>query len=106
MIRFVHLVPLLVLVCLSQAAATLLGQPLPVNLEWDANSEPDLAGYNLYRSNQSGSGYVRLNGSLITGTSYTDSDIQEGRTYYYVCTAVNDADLESSFSNEASKTIP
>jgi len=84
----------------------LLGQPAPVDLEWDPNSESDLAGYNIYRSNQSGSGYVRLNASLITGTNYSDSSIAAGQTYYYVCTAVNDSDLESGFSNEVPFTVP
>jgi hypothetical protein len=105
MIRFVHLVPLLVLVYLS-SASQLFGQTLSVELEWDANSEPDLAGYNIYRSDQSGSGYTRLNGALITSTNYSDSTIAAGRTYYYVCTAVNDADLESGFSNEVPYTVP
>ena len=83
-----------------------LGQPLPVELEWDQNSESDLAGYNIYRSGQSGSGYVRLNGPLITTTSYSDDTIEAGQTYYYVCTAVNDGDLESGFSNEVPYTVP
>ena len=106
MIRIVHLVPLLVLVCLITVPQLLLGQPLPVDLEWDPNQEPDLAGYNVYRSDRSGSGYVRLNGALISGTNYSDPAIVAGRTYYYVCTAVNDADLESGFSNEVPYTVP
>lgn len=75
-----------------------------VTLEWDPNSEPDLAGYNIYRSQQSGSGYVKLNSSLIQATSYTDDTIQYGVTYYYVATAVNTSGLESGYSNEVAYT--
>ncbi|MEJ2081404.1 MAG: hypothetical protein P8Y94_04345, partial [Acidobacteriota bacterium] len=32
-----------------------------VTLHWDPNSESDLAGYNVYRSNTPGSGYSKLN---------------------------------------------
>jgi len=83
-----------------------LGQPLSVDLEWDENPEPDIDGYNIYRSGQSGSGYVRLNGLLITVTNFTDNTIAAGQTYYYVCTAVNSSNLESGFSNEVPYTAP
>jgi hypothetical protein len=77
-----------------------------VTLEWDPNSESDLAGYNIYRSTQSGWGYTRLNGGLISATTYVDSTVSAGQTYYYVCTAVNTAGAESGYSNEVSATIP
>ena len=102
--RKAHLIAAFEVCCIINGL--LFGQPEPVDLEWDANSEPDLAGYNIYRSNQSGSGYVRLNGPLITITSYSDDTIEAGQTYYYVCTAVNDADLESGFSNEVPFIVP
>ncbi|HRV07196.1 MAG TPA: Ig-like domain-containing protein [Acidobacteriota bacterium] len=84
----------------SWLGATLAAQS--VTLEWDPNSEPDLAGYNVYRSLRSGTGYVKLNGFLIRNTTYTDSTISYGTTYYYVATAVNAAGLESGYSNQIS----
>jgi hypothetical protein len=81
--------------------ALLILLQLGVTLEWDPNPpEDDVAGYNMYRSHQSGSGYVRLNQDLIAPTTYDDQTIVPGDQYYYVCTAVNTADLESGFSNE------
>jgi hypothetical protein len=85
-------------------AMKLLLLVLAVTLQWDPNTETDLTGYNLYRSDQSGLGYVRLNADLIAPTTYTDNTIAAGLTYYYVATAVNDSDLESGFSNEVSYT--
>jgi len=94
------------LVALFASHLFVLGQTPSVQLEWDSNSEPDLAGYNIYRSSQSGFGYVRLNSTLIVGTTYTDTTIEAGQTYYYVSTAVNTSDLESGFSNEVPYTVP
>ena len=103
-----HILALLgsVLVILCGATPLVLGQPLSVQLEWDANPEPDIDGYNVYRSLQSGYAYVRLNDVLITNTAYTDATIVAGQTYFYVCTAVNALDLESGFSNEVPYTVP
>jgi fibronectin type 3 domain-containing protein len=72
-----------------------------VTITWDANSDSDLAGYNLYRKTAS-TGYIKINGVLINGTSYTDSAVTIGTTYYYAVTAVDETSHESSFSNEDS----
>ena len=37
-----------------------------VDLVWGANSESDLAGYNVYRKDNGG-GYLQINGPLVTG---------------------------------------
>src|SRR2546428_1550176 len=76
-----------------------------VNLAWDSNLESNLAGYNVYRSQTSGSGYSNLNGALVLTPSYTDNTAVSGQTYYYVVTAVNTLGLESGYSNEVSATI-
>ena len=73
-----------------------------IELRWDPNSEPDLVGYNVYRSTAPGSGYLRLNPDPVSTPSFTDETAQLGLTYYYVATAVNQAGIESPFSNEAS----
>lgn len=71
-------------------------------LDWNDNSEPDLAGYNLYRSTTSGSGYTKLNGSLLTNSEYTDTDVSNGTLYYYVVTAVDTSSNESVYSAQVS----
>jgi hypothetical protein len=76
-----------------------------VALTWNASSDP-VAGYNVYRSTTSGSGYVPVNGGLVGGLAYTDTSVQSGATYYYVTTAVDSSGNESSYSNEAQAIIP
>jgi len=71
-----------------------------VTLEWDANTEEDLAGYNIYRSLEAGINYDQLNTTLITTTQYEDTTPLPLITYFYVATAVDTNELESGYSNE------
>jgi len=91
-------------------SAAAQGGPPPaaesVVLNWTASASNNVAGYNVYRSTVSGSGYVRLNSSLVSGLTYTDSTVQSATTYYYVTTAVDASGNESPYSNEASATAP
>jgi len=66
------------------------------NLQWNANSEPDLSHYKVWRTTNP------VNWSVIattTQTSYTDFDVvissSSPSTYYYYVTAVNAAGRES-----------
>jgi hypothetical protein len=76
-----------------------------VTLNWTASTST-VAGYNVYRGSQSGGTYTKLNSSLVTSTTFTDSTAQAGQTYYYVTTAVDSNNVESVYSNEASAVIP
>jgi len=71
-------------------------------LDWINSTELDLAGYNVYRSTTSGSGYVKLNSSLLTSSDYIDANVSNETTYYYVVTAVDIGGLESEYSSEVS----
>jgi len=75
-----------------------------VSLDWLDNSESDLDGYNLYRSETSGSDYSQLNSSLLINSFYTDSNVTNETTYYYVVTATDTSSNESDYSTEASAT--
>ncbi len=77
-----------------------------VDLSWNASVTPGIAGYNIYRTTAAGSGYVKVNTALVTGTSYTDTSVAGGQTYFYVTTAVDTANNESDFSNTAQATVP
>src|SRR5438445_6955515 len=74
-----------------------------VTLVWDANTEPDLAGYKLYYGLSSGSYQFSVDVGNVT--SYTLSGLLDGRIYYFAATAYNLSVAESGFSNEVSKAI-
>jgi hypothetical protein len=67
---------------------------------WRRNTELDLAGYNVYRSTVHGSGYAKINGTLLPDTAYRDSGLMADTMYYYVITAVDTGDHESPYSTE------
>jgi serine protease AprX len=71
-----------------------------VTLDWDDNTEPDLASYNVKRSTAAGGPYSQIDN--VTISSYTDNTGTAGTTYYYVVTAVDAGSHESGNSNEAS----
>ena len=76
-----------------------------VGLSWTDTSTA-VSGYNVYRSSTSGGPYTRLNSNLVSGTAFSDLNVQAGHTYFYVTTAVNTSNQESSYSNQAQAVVP
>jgi fibronectin type 3 domain-containing protein len=76
-----------------------------VNLSWNPSTS-GAVGYNVYRGNTSGGPYAEINPTLDSSTTYTDSTVLGGKTYYYVSTALDASSVESGFSNEVKATIP
>jgi fibronectin type 3 domain-containing protein len=75
-----------------------------VNLSW--NDASGAVGYNVYRGNQSGGPYSKINPVLGAGTTYVDSSVQGGQAYFYVTTAVDSAGAQSGYSNETQAVVP
>jgi hypothetical protein len=76
-----------------------------VALAWTASTST-VSGYNVYRSPVSGGPYVIVNSSPVSTTSFVDSTVQSGQTYFYAATSVDPSGNESTFSTEATATIP
>jgi len=76
-----------------------------VAIDWDPSPSTGVAYYNVYRGTASGGPYSLL-GTKVTATSYIDSTVQSGGTYFYVTTAVNTKQVESVYSNEFPAVIP
>ena len=76
-----------------------------VALKWD-QSASQVAGYFVYRSSKPSGPYAKLNSKANSETTYTDSSVASGQTYFYVVTSVNSENIESIFSNEVSVTVP
>jgi hypothetical protein len=63
-------------------------------------------GYNLYISNQSGSGYKKVNeGGMITAQSYKVTNLECNKRYFFILTGLSDSQppVESRPSQEFSK---
>jgi fibronectin type 3 domain-containing protein len=74
-------------------------------LSWAASTST-VVGYNVYRGTQAGGPYVALNRAADPDTTYTDSSVQGGQTYYYVVTAVDGSGTESVYSNQTQAIVP
>ena len=77
-----------------------------VTLQWDPNTEADLAGYKVYSSTLSG-----LYGDPIailppSVTTYQSTGLVKGVTYFFVVSAYNSRGIESPPSEEVARTIP
>ena len=90
-----------------------LGKPCSVynahaaNLSWTASTTPNVT-YNVYRAAASTGPFTTpLNSSPITGTTYVDTTVLAGQTYYYVVTAVaSNGTLSANSSPPVQGTIP
>jgi hypothetical protein len=84
---------------------TAAAKPHSVTLSWNASTST-VTGYNVYRSTSSGTGFTKINSSLVTTTSFEDTTVKASTTYFYVTTLVSSSGTESSDSNQVSVTIP
>lgn len=88
-----------------------LGKPCSVYnahgalLNWTASTTAG-AQYNVYRATSSAGPFTTaLNASPLSATTYTDSTVQAGQTYYYVVTAIANG-IESTATSPIQAKIP
>ncbi len=60
-----------------------------VEAEWNRIDTEDAKGYNIYRRKDS-TGYIRLNKEVLNDTSFTDTSLEAGETYYYCVSVVTE----------------
>ena len=92
-------------VALSGTGTTTSSTSHSVALNWDGSSST-VVGYFVYRSSKPSGPYAKMNPSADSSTSYSDTSVAGGQVYYYVVTAVDSSNIESSYSNQVSVTIP
>jgi hypothetical protein len=75
-----------------------------VTLSWTASASDNIVGYNVYRGSTSGGPYTQI--AFVGGTSYQDSGVSAGQTYFYTATAVDSTSHESPYAAQAVAVIP
>ena len=73
-----------------------------MTLEWDASTTSGVS-FSVYRGTSAGGPYALI-ASGVTATTYTDTTVRSGVTYFYVARAVDAALTQSTDSNETTGT--
>lgn len=82
-----------------------IAQAATINVSWNPNTEPDLAGYRLYVGEASGQYSAPVDVGNVTG-HVMEITPQHGATYYFALTAYDTSGNESGYSAEATCFIP
>jgi hypothetical protein len=74
-----------------------------VELRWNRNPEPDVAGYDLYRREEETDAFLKVNSQIITEPYFFDATADPLKSYLYRLKAVDNSPLrnQSEFSQEA-----
>jgi hypothetical protein len=79
-----------------------------IDLNWQPVTDPDLAGYAVYRrdANQPDAAWQRVSPAApVIGPGFHDPQVQPGHTYRYAVTAIDQLGHESARSAEAEETV-
>jgi hypothetical protein len=96
------------------------GSPAAIDLSWQPNTEPDLAGYAVYRREPAAAGEVGAANEVgaggawqrispaqpVVGPGFHDASVQPGHTYAYAVSAIDQEGHESARSAETEETVP
>ena len=69
-----------------------------IQISWDASSQPNVRGYNVYRVDNVDDAIERLNAAPLEVTSVVDGGARFGRQYDYRVTSVSTRNAESGFA--------
>jgi hypothetical protein len=70
--------------------------PREVDLSWSINTETDLAGYHVYRSERQDTPGQLVTPDLLLSPAYRDTSVQPGHVYWYSVTAVDRSGNQSA----------
>jgi len=80
--------------------------PAYLDLSWSISAENDIAGYNIYRTEQEGATGQKQNPDLLRTPAFRDMNIVPGHRYFYTVTAVDRVGNESPASAASSGEVP
>jgi hypothetical protein len=77
-----------------------------IDLNWQANREPDLAGYVVYRREGNGEWQRISPEQPVVGPAFHDANVVAGHTYRYAVSSIDQEGHESARSAETEETAP
>jgi hypothetical protein len=80
--------------------------PAYLDLSWSISAENDIAGYNIYRTEQEGASGQKQNPDLLRTPAFRDMNIVPGHRYFYTVAAVDRVGNESPAGAAASGEVP
>ncbi len=89
--------------------ALAFAQSHSVTISWTPSTQPNgvtIASWNLLRGTISGGPYTQIANIPVGTTSYTDTSVSSGGTYYYVVQTVDSAGATSANSTQVEAGIP
>jgi hypothetical protein len=93
----------------APSGVSIAAAPGRLALFFAANPESDVAGYLIHRSTDASlprNRWILLTPSLSTRTTFSDENVDPGKTYYYYVIAVDTAGNKSQPSEVVSETAP
>jgi hypothetical protein len=88
----------------APTSLTAIGGAGAISLIWEANRDPDLAGYLVLRATLPGGDFVPVTPAPIAQTTFSDTAVSPGTRYAYVVLAVDKAGNRSARSNRVEET--
>jgi hypothetical protein len=86
--------------------ATTNGGPPAIELTWAINSETDLAGYNIFRSEEAETPGQKLNSERLLAPTFRDMSVSPGKSYFYRVGAIDQSGNESALSPAVEAHVP
>ena len=83
--------------------------PGRISIFFATNTEPDVVGYDIYRStdeNLPKDRWTKLNAAPLTRTAYQDENVESGKRYFYYIKAIDKAGNVSQPSDVSSDIVP
>jgi hypothetical protein len=93
----------------APASITIAAAPGRLSIFFPANPEPDVAGYEVYRSTDPDlpkERWTKVTSVPLTRTTFLDENVESGKRYYYYIKAIDQAGNVSAPSEVISEAVP